>query len=538
MCPGVGKTYRMLQEGHAAVAVGRDVTVGLLETHGRADIKALAEGLEVTPLRDITYRDITMQELDVAGVLARRPALCLIDELAHTNVPGSKHKKRSDDIEDILAEGIDVISTVNVQHLESLNDSIAELSGVRQRETVPDNVLDQADEVVIVDLTAVALIDRLRAGKVYPMDRVAAALNNFFKIENLTTLREIALREVAEEVETKRLNYEPTIRYGTREDLVVADAPAAVNENLLALVKPQAEASRLVRRAWRTARRYGTKLTLLWVKQPNGKLTDEETGILHNLLELSTLLGVQLLIKESDNLFEKTVEVAHEHNITYILMGVPSEPRGLKRFRKPLSQRLVHALPGVDIRMIAPRMQKNVGASAAAPADGNGETKAKRGKTGATATKPTAKPDDAVRRILLPFAGSAIPRRSFDAAVRLAKAENATIMPAFLAIVPVQMALDMPLREQGSEGMLLLEAIEQRALAQGARVDTRISRGRTYRRALQNLLTEEAFDRVIISADDLTPDTRTADMNWLCTQIDAEVLVLKTASTDTRTVTA
>ena len=206
MAAGVGKTYRMLQEGHAELENGRDVVIGLLETHGREETQRLADGLPLVPRRRVLYRDTELEELDLPAVLRRAPEVCLIDELAHTNAPGLEHAKRYEDVEDVLNAGIDVFSTVNVQHLESLNDRVAELSGVRVRETIPDAILGRADEVVLIDLTPEALIERLRAGKVYPSDRIESALNNFFKIENLTTLREIALRQVAEEVEAKRLS--------------------------------------------------------------------------------------------------------------------------------------------------------------------------------------------------------------------------------------------------------------------------------------------------------------------------------------------
>ncbi len=204
MAAGVGKTYRMLQEGHAALADGRDVVIGILETHGRADTAALAEGLEAIPRRTVDYRGTQLQEMDLPAIFQRAPELCLIDELAHTNAPGVEHHKRYEDIDDVLDAGVDVFSTVNVQHLESLNDRVAELTGVRVRETFPDAVLASADEVVLMDLTPEALIQRLREGKVYGPERVQTALNSFFKVENLSALREVALRQVAEEVESRR----------------------------------------------------------------------------------------------------------------------------------------------------------------------------------------------------------------------------------------------------------------------------------------------------------------------------------------------
>src|SRR4051812_37527966 len=294
MAAGVGKTVRMLQEGQGELEAGRDVVIGLLETHGRKDTLAAADGLARLPRRRITYRASTLDELDLPGVLARAPELCLIDELAHTNAPGLEHGKRYEDVEDVLAAGVDVFSTMNVQHLESLNDTIAELSGVRVRETVPDAVLQHADEVVIVDLTPEALLERLRAGKVYPSDRVDAALQGFFKIENLSALRETALRQVAQEVESRRAGIAEAL--GTRTERVEVDAPAAVGERLLALVEPYPGAQRLVRRAWRSAQRLGAALDLLWVRAPGaGGLDDDAKRSLHALRQLASVLGAELL---------------------------------------------------------------------------------------------------------------------------------------------------------------------------------------------------------------------------------------------------
>ena len=352
MAAGVGKTYRMLQEGHAELENGRDVVVGLLETHGRADTAALAEGLEQLPRRRVAYRDQVLEELDLPAILRRAPEVCLVDELAHANVPGVEHEKRYEDIEEILAAGIHVISTVNVQHLESLNDRVAELTGVTVRETVPDGVLGRADEIVMVDVSPEALLDRLRAGKVYPAARVDAALNNFFRIENLAALREVALRQVAEEVEAKRIVTEPV---GTRNELIAAAAPQAVGERLMALVEPYPGAQRLVRRAWRSAQRLGSQLDVLWIHRPGQRLTPEQESCLQALRTLCSVLGANLLVEESDMLAETVARVAAERGTTYILLGRSRDPRGLARLRTPLPQQLMRRLPGVDVRIVADR---------------------------------------------------------------------------------------------------------------------------------------------------------------------------------------
>jgi two-component system sensor histidine kinase KdpD len=239
MAAGVGKTFRMLQEGQAEAESGRDTVIGYLETHGRAETAVLAEGIETVPRRRVEYRGTVLEEMDLPALLEREPELALIDELAHTNSPGVEHAKRFEDVADVLDADIDVFSTVNVQHLESLNDQVAELTGVRVRETLPDEVLARADEVVLLDLTPEALITRLRAGKVYPEERVPAALGGFFKVENLQALREVALRQVAEDVEAKRLTRDTLYQ---REERLFGSAAPPIAERLLVLVPLDARA--------------------------------------------------------------------------------------------------------------------------------------------------------------------------------------------------------------------------------------------------------------------------------------------------------
>jgi two-component system sensor histidine kinase KdpD len=356
MAAGVGKTYRMLQEGHTQLESGRDVVIGLLETHGRKDTEVLAEGLPAVPQRRVDYRGAVMWDMDLPAVLRRAPDVALVDELAHTNAPGLEHHKRYEDIEDLLDAGIDVLSTLNVQHLESLNDQVAELSGVRVRETVPDSVLGLADEVVLIDMSPEALLERLRAGKVYKPERIDAALNGFFRIENLSALREVALRQVAEEVESKRLVTEVV---GSREDELAADTPQAVGERLLAMVEPYPGAQRLVRRAWRSAQRLGAQLDLLWVSPPGHKPDAEQERQLSALRQLASVLGATLLIEEGDHVADAVARVARGRGTTYILLGRSRPARGLARLRTPLPQSLMERLPGVDIRIVADRSKKH-----------------------------------------------------------------------------------------------------------------------------------------------------------------------------------
>jgi two-component system sensor histidine kinase KdpD len=370
MAPGVGKTYRMLQEGRAEAESGRDAAIGYLEPHGRAETVAQAEGLETIPRRSVVYRGRTLEEMDLPAVLARRPELCLIDELAHTNVPGVEHEKRYEDVRDVLEAGIDVFSTVNVQHLESLNDQVAQLTGSRTRETIPDEVLSSADEVVLIDLTPEALIARLRAGKAYRPERVPAALNNFFKIENLSALRETALRQVAEDVEVKRLVREPApVVRRDEEGLLGSPAapPQAIAERLLALATLAPHSERVVRRAWRSAQRLDAELDVLVVRPPGRPPSPEDRKRLEALRRLVSMLGARLRVEEGEDVAAVAIGVARELGSTYVLMGAPAPRRGLGRLGGSISDRslltrLLQGLPGVDVRIVAdPSLRRQAG---------------------------------------------------------------------------------------------------------------------------------------------------------------------------------
>ncbi len=365
MAAGVGKTYRMLQEGSAEAEAGRDVVIGYLEPHGRPETTAQAEGLEIVPRREVRYRETALSEMDLPGILRRAPELCLIDELAHSNAPGTEHPKRYEDVADVLDAGIDVYSTVNVQHLESLNDQVAELTGTRVRETVPDAVLTSADDVVLIDITPESLVARLRAGKVYPAERVPGALSNFFRLENLTALREVSLRQVAEEIEAKRIPgggvAEPgtstATRRGRDERLVDAAVPWAIGERLMALVTPQPQSQRVVRRAWRSAQRLGAELDVLWVAE--GDPSEEQAEQLAALRKLTSVLGAHLLVEHGEDIALVAQRVAQERGTTYILMGTPSPRSTLQRLTKPaLPGRLLRLMPGVDLRIVADRTQR------------------------------------------------------------------------------------------------------------------------------------------------------------------------------------
>jgi two-component system sensor histidine kinase KdpD len=342
MAAGVGKSYRMLLEGREAKERGVDVVVGYLEPHDRPETLALAEGLEVVPRMRIDHGGLPVEEMDLDAVLRRAPELALVDELAHTNARESRNVKRYEDIDEILDAGIDVTSTVNVQHLESLNDAVFELTGVRVRETFPDRILDRADQVVLVDITPEELQERLHAGKVYPKERAQAALLNFFRHENLASLRELALLEVAEDVEERRAPriFDP-----------LGEKPVA--ERILALITPQARSQRLMRRAWRSAQRLSADLDVLWVRRPDGRLTEQQRSQLAELRRLGVVLGAHFLEEESDDFVEAVRAVAADRGTTYLFIGTPDSRRREEVLKSSLVMRLVRALPGVDIRIVA-----------------------------------------------------------------------------------------------------------------------------------------------------------------------------------------
>jgi two-component system sensor histidine kinase KdpD len=363
MAPGVGKTYRMLQEGRAELDSGRDTVIGYLESHGRAETLAQGEGIETVPRRAVSYRGRALAEMDLPAVLARAPELCLIDELAHTNAPGVEHEKRYEDVRDVLEAGIDVFSTVNVQHLESLNDQVTRLTGAAVRETIPDEILSAADEVVLIDLTPEALIARLRAGKVYSPERVPAALNHFFKIENLAALRETALRQVAEDVEIKRLVRpapgDPIVARRADDDGLLVEiepGPQTITERLLAVATLDPQSEHVVRRAWRSAQRLDAELDVLVVRPPGREPSVEDRRQLEALRRLTSMLGARLRVEEGDDVASIAIDVARGIRATYVLIGTPAPRRGLGRLLgggESLLTGLLEGLPGVDVRIVA-----------------------------------------------------------------------------------------------------------------------------------------------------------------------------------------
>ena len=313
--PGVGKTYEMLQTARARKRDGYDVVVGVVETHGRKETEALLEGLEVIPRRRVEYHGQWLEEMDLDAIIARRPQIVLVDELAHTNAPGSRHPKRYLDVEELLGHGINVYTTVNIQHIESLNDVVAQITRVRVRETVPDSIFDRADAVELVDLTPEDLIERLKEGKVYVPRQAERALEHFFSPTNLTALRELALRRTAERVDEQLL--------AQMQERAIS-GPWAAGERVLVCVSEDPRAAGLVRYAKRLADRLHAPWTALYIESPRSlQLSEVERDRIADTLRLAeTLGGEAMTIPGGDRAIADSVTAyAHANNVTQIIIG-------------------------------------------------------------------------------------------------------------------------------------------------------------------------------------------------------------------------
>jgi two-component system sensor histidine kinase KdpD len=344
--PGVGKTYTMLEAARREQADGGGVLVGVIETHGRAETAALLEGLEVLPRRQVGYRGVALEEFDLEAALARRPRLVLVDELAHTNAPGSRHRKRWQDVLDLLDAGIDVWTTLNVQHVESLGDVIQQITGVKVRETVPDAVIERADELELVDLPPEALLERLAEGKVYVPEQVSRAAESFFQRGNLLALRELALRRMAERVDADVLAYrrEHGIEtpWPTRERIVVGVGPSPGSERLIRAAKRMAEG---VRAPW-------SAVTVEVIGAPPHGERDRDRLEAH--LRLAELLGGQVVRLRGHNVARAVLEYAREHNATQIVAGKPTHSRWRDRLRGSLLDELIRGSGPIEVRVIEP----------------------------------------------------------------------------------------------------------------------------------------------------------------------------------------
>jgi two-component system sensor histidine kinase KdpD len=341
--PGVGKTFKMLSEAQRRYSRGEDIVVGFVETHGRPATAAMTEGLEQIPLKRIEYRGMVFDELDTAAVIARHPEWVLIDELAHTNAPGTIHAKRWQSVEEIRDAGINVISTMNVQHLESMNDIVFNLTGVRVRETLPDNLIDCADEVELVDLTPDALINRLKRGDIYRVEKIPQALSNFFRKGNIVALRELALRKTAEEVDCQI--------QGHIESHHVADVSQA-QEDVLVCITPRPLASKLIRRGYRLANRLQAGLITIYVGVPGALLSAGETTYLMDAMELCRNMGGKTVELQGESPAEEIINYANSNNVAFIVMGKAALTRLQEVVRGSLLNKIMRGTRNVDIVVI------------------------------------------------------------------------------------------------------------------------------------------------------------------------------------------
>lgn len=340
MSPGVGKTYKMLEEGHQLKRDGVDVVVGLLETHGREDTARIAQGLELIPRQIIPWQGRSLPEMDTPAILERRPQLILIDELAHTNVPGSRHEKRYQDVEEVLEAGIDVYSTVNIQHLESLNDLVHRISGIVVRERIPDRLLDEADEVVVVDVTPEMLQERLQEGKIYAPEKIDQALQNFFQRRNLVALRELALREVADNIEEDSTEFAQALHCN-------------IQERVLVCLSTYPNSIQLLRRGARITNHMNGRLFALFVAHPDRFLSKSEALHIETCERLCKEFEGEFLRIKSAEVVAAIVATAKSYRITQIVLGETQRSRFQLLFRGSIVQQLMRALPEVDLHIIA-----------------------------------------------------------------------------------------------------------------------------------------------------------------------------------------
>jgi two-component system sensor histidine kinase KdpD len=318
--PGVGKTYQMLEDAHQLKRQGIDIVIALVEPHGRDETRALIGDLERLPMRRIEYRGVTLEEMDLDAIIARRPTIAVVDELAHTNVPGSRNRKRYEDVLDLLDAGISVITAVNIQHLESLNDAVARTTGVRVRETVPDSFLRRADEVVNVDVSVDTLRTRLRQGKIYSVEKIEQALNNFFRKGNLSALRELALRQVAEDQAEKAQDYRE------REGL----SRAVIPEKVMVCLASHGSARRLLRTGSRIAGRLATDWYAVYVETPSeglGRIKPADHAALQESIRLARELGAKVVRLKGSRVADALIEFARRKGITHVIFGQSARSR-------------------------------------------------------------------------------------------------------------------------------------------------------------------------------------------------------------------
>ncbi|MFD2252630.1 two-component system sensor histidine kinase KdpD [Pseudochelatococcus lubricantis] len=344
--PGVGKTYEMLMSGRAQRADGVDVVIGVVETHGRAETEALVEGFEIVPRRTVPYRGHVLDEMDIDAILARKPALVLVDELAHTNAPGSRHPKRYLDVEELLANGIDVYSTLNIQHVESLNDVVAQITRIRVRETVPDSIIDRADDIEIIDITPGDLIKRLNEGKVYLPKTAKRATQNYFSPSNLTALRELALRRTAQRVDDQLV---------THMQAHAIAGPWSAGERVLVCINERPGAMALVRYGRRQADRFRAPWAAVHVEtSKDARLSEQDKDKIASALRLAEQLGAEAVTLPGENVAQEILTYASTNNYTHVIVGMPTSPRWREIFAGSVSHDLIRAKTDVSVHVISP----------------------------------------------------------------------------------------------------------------------------------------------------------------------------------------
>jgi two-component system sensor histidine kinase KdpD len=346
MAAGVGTTYAMLNEGRRRKSRGSDVVIGFVETHKRPITEQQIADLQVIPRRKVQYGNVTLEEMDTDAIIARHPQVVLVDELAHTNVPGSRHAKRYQDVEELLNAGINVITTMNIQHLEGLNDIVESITGVRQQETLPDSILDSADEVELIDISPDALRSRMRHGNVYPPDRARVALEHFFTIGNLTALRELALRRVAEKTETQ---LEAMMKGGGTGDLAWA---TTATERVLVAFDARPHSSQLLRDGVRLARGLHAPLLAVTVLPTANAPASKE---LQDMMRLAQDLGAEVITAVGRDVAATLAEVAREHHVTQIVIGQPARTRWQELLRASVVNGLLRLPTGADIHVVPQR---------------------------------------------------------------------------------------------------------------------------------------------------------------------------------------
>ncbi len=342
--PGVGKTYTMLEAARRRKK-DTDVVVAIVETHSRVETEALMEGLEVIPRRQVEYRGIKLSEMDTDAVLKRRPQLALVDELAHENAPGSRHPKRYQDVEELLQAGIDVYSTLNVQHIESGRNVVAQITGVWVRETVPDSVIDSAAEIELVDLSPDELIKRLKEGKVYVPEQIAPAMEKFFRKGNLTALRELVMRIAAKHVDEQTLTYMKTH---------AVSGPWPSGERLLVCISPDSLGTRLVRSARRLAYELGAEWSIIYVETPdNVRLTPEQQDQLTDTLRLAQRLGAKAVTVQGESIVDTVMQYAIDNNVTKLVVARPQRRHRRRFFSRPLADQLIRRSEHIDVHVVS-----------------------------------------------------------------------------------------------------------------------------------------------------------------------------------------